>query len=783
MPEPTFPCPNPRCRLELAVGSEECSACGMCLSGPDAARLWQVNQQIVALTDESAQLVARLLRPASTRVPAMLGSPGTQFPTDDTSLAAAPFVGDPYPTTIATSPATARKSPSGQQLLLGLGALLLLSASAFFLFIVWSVVGIIGQALIMATVTGAAVAGSVMATKRGLSAAAETAAMIATGLLVIDLTAAHGLNLAGLGALPVDRYWAAAAVLGAALLVGWDRLVPRTQDGNPLRRVLVYRPAATLLLAVAPWCLLSALTSNGAPVAGLGLVALTSAALGVAALGFDEPLPQRAGTVTVVPRLPLSTFPLFGSAAVAFLMHLISGLQVGYEVSGDLADRYAVFGMLLLGPVLCAVLSSRAGARIGISEGMRSRLPMVATLWAVPVFGIPFLDLPYTVMVAASVVLGAVAVGVHLGWMTGSSPVRAAWRTALAGVVFVAQPLLCAVVYLLAENRERTLADAATFTPSLSATPAVLLVLVPVSVWAATACVAVVRLRSRRWVLTAQVSVLSTVIVALRDADATLWLGVSLCAVAANVALGRVAVRRAATGKKPAPPPQMTDAKTPRLAATFWDVTDVSAVLFGGIYTSIAIAHTYSVETLSLVLVTAGVLTLLYAASPHRLAFAYLGSLSISAGTAVLSWQAHIEAIEVYTGPLVLLLAGIGFVQWTRDHKQSTTLTMGPALSAAMGPTLLVAIGTGDNLRLLILTTFAVVALLVGLTRQWKAPVATSSLVLAAIAFTQGGPFVAYVPGWLILGVAGAALLTAGVAWERAVNAGRVANRWFHTLN
>ncbi|MGZ5405619.1 MAG: SCO7613 C-terminal domain-containing membrane protein, partial [Nocardioides sp.] len=78
---------------------------------------------------------------------------------------------------------------------------------------------------------------------------------------------------------------------------------------------------------------------------------------------------------------------------------------------------------------------------------------------------------------------------------------------------------------------------------------------------------------------------------------------------------------------------------------------------------------------------------------------------------------------------------------------------------------------------------FAVVALLVGLTQQWKAPVATSTLVLAAIAFTQGGPFVAYVPGWLILGVAGAALLTAGVAWERAVNAGRVANRWFRTLN
>jgi hypothetical protein len=141
-----------------------------------------------------------------------------------------------------------------------------------------------------------------------------------------------------------------------------------------------------------------------------------------------------------------------------------------------------------------------------------------------------------------------------------------------------------------------------------------------------------------------------------------------------------------------------------------------------------------------------------------------------------------VETTEAYTAPLVLLLAAIGYVQWTRDKAMPTYLTMGPALAAALGPSLLTSLGEGDELRLAAVTAVAVAVVLVGLWKHWKAPVTAGGLVLVVVAITQGGPLIAYVPGWIILGAAGAALLAAGVAWEMAVVAGRRAATWFGTL-
>jgi len=50
------------------------------------------------------------------------------------------------------------------------------------------------------------------------------------------------------------------------------------------------------------------------------------------------------------------------------------------------------------------------------------------------------------------------------------------------------------------------------------------------------------------------------------------------------------------------------------------------------------------------------------------------------------------------------------------------------------------------------------------------------------VAITQGGPLIGYVPGWLTMAVGAAALLAAGVLWERAVVAGHRATAWFESL-
>jgi hypothetical protein len=154
----------------------------------------------------------------------------------------------------------------------------------------------------------------------------------------------------------------------------------------------------------------------------------------------------------------------------------------------------------------------------------------------------------------------------------------------------------------------------------------------------------------------------------------------------------------------------------------------------------------------------------------------------ISAGTSNLLSAAEVGQVEAYTLPLALLLAGIVAVQWHRDPSRPTLLIAGPALSVALAPSLLVAVRDGDSARLTAVTLAAVAVLLAGLVRRWKAPVTVGGLVLAVAAVTQGGPLIGYVPGWVILGVGAAALLVAGVMWEKAVVAGRRANAWFGAL-
>src|SRR5690606_25947019 len=121
------------------------------------------------------------------------------------------------------APTAPRGGLSGQQLLLGLAAFLLLSGVAFFLAVVWSLIGVIGPALVMVALTVTAAGGAVLATRKRLPAAAETAAVIASGLVVLDLSAAHGLGLADLDRLDLSQYWAGGGLLGALVLLGFDR--------------------------------------------------------------------------------------------------------------------------------------------------------------------------------------------------------------------------------------------------------------------------------------------------------------------------------------------------------------------------------------------------------------------------------------------------------------------------------------------------------------------------------------------------------------------------------
>jgi hypothetical protein len=110
-------------------------------------------------------------------------------------------------------------------------------------------------------------------------------------------------------------------------------------------------------------------------------------------------------------------------------------------------------------------------------------------------------------------------------------------------------------------------------------------------------------------------------------------------------------------------------------------------------------------------------------------------------------------------------------------------LTSAPALTLAVVPSLLVAVTGDDVLRLLLVVLVGMALLVLGVARALQAPVLLGALTLGIVALVQGSPFLAYVPAWVLLASAGAALLTIGVLWESALARGRQLGRWVHGLH
>lgn len=660
----SFDCPH--CQEPCLPGMTACPACHLRLVGPEAYRLWEVHLQIGRLQAEADRLIAVLLAPAS----AVSAGPGVPSGPSGRPVAAA----------------AVRRPLSGQQVLLGLGTMLLLSAAAFFLLVAWLLVGVTGQVAIMLGVTVVAAAGTVLATRRGLPAAAETSAVLASGFVLIDLAGAHALGLAGLDAVPGQRYWTFGCLLAGLVLLGADLLVPRRVAGRPAHRIRVYRPVAGAMLALAPWLALAWAdpAGNGLPV-GLLLVALAN---GATALGLGR---------------------LDASAAVTRARPVAAGIA--------LASGVVALGASVVTAPLAAIAA-------------------------------------VAVLVAAAMTAGLLG---HVGGLSRLPEARVR-DLGLAGAV--AQPLLVVAI----EWRAETLGTA----------PLALMV-VPSLAWLVTSVAGATRTRLAGWLLAAHVAAAAALARLVTDRGEFVGVVVALAAFVGCTALAMTAVRRAGVSL-----PE-------ERIARFWTATERITVGFGAGYAVAAVAAAAQVgahapRTVALTCFVIGVATLVHAASPGRLAFAYLGSLAISAGSDVLAADAGVETVEVYTLPLVILLAGVGLVQWRRDHRLPTMLTLGPSLSVLLLPSTLAAIAGGDGGRLAGVTCAGVAAVIVGLVRRWKAPVTVGSVVLATVAVTQGGPYVSYVPGWVTLGLAGSVLLAIGVSWERAVLTGRRANAWYGTL-
>jgi hypothetical protein len=330
-----------------AVGDEaRCPSCGLALRGPLATQLWQVSAEIVRLQGVRARLIAAL-RPAR---------PDAAAPPAPSAAAPAPVKpAVAYPPWQPPAPRKEWTPQRVQNLLLIVGALLLVAASVTFTVLAWGRLGIGGRAAVMVGVTAVTGWSARWVDRRGLTASAEVIALLTVLFAAVDAYAARRTNLAGLAGTDAATFWTVASPLLAAGAAGFARLVP----ARSLR-------AAALAGVQAP-LLITAVRLHDVTLAQRGAFLVAQAA----ALAYGARYLRG-----------LAVFA-YASAAASWLAGSALALTTAYEASGRVDVRVAAGVLVLAGAAallapgdrvypagvatLAFVLAALAPARLGLS--------------------------------------------------------------------------------------------------------------------------------------------------------------------------------------------------------------------------------------------------------------------------------------------------------------------------------------------------------------------------------------------------------------------------------
>ncbi|MCV2487982.1 hypothetical protein OF117_01285 [Geodermatophilus sp. YIM 151500] len=225
-----------------------CPTCGLPAAGRAALVVARIGATLSELAADRDALLATLRAAAAASAPSPPPAPGPPPPAPGQAPAAPPA--RPGPPSVPAAPAARvarRPRLSPQQVLVALGALLVVAAAVAFVAVAWTRLGVAFQAAVMSVVTGLACAASAWTARRGLRATEEALAAAGVALLVVDLTAARALGLLGLDGVPLRSWTAAtcAAVLAAGLLLG--RVTASTATW-PLTALLAVQALPFLLL-------------------------------------------------------------------------------------------------------------------------------------------------------------------------------------------------------------------------------------------------------------------------------------------------------------------------------------------------------------------------------------------------------------------------------------------------------------------------------------------------------------------------------------------------------
>ena len=813
--------PCPACGLPLPASPASCPSCGLSLTGPAAARLWEVDQSLAALRLERESLL-RDLRAFGTR-PAEL-APAT-----------APLVAmGPSGAPVAAAP---RRRWTTQQTLLAVGVLLVLVAASIAVAVAWFLIGRYGQMVVMGGFTALAAWSSLLLSRRRLASTAEALALVCGGLLLLDATAARRFGLFGLD--HVDSRWftiasglVVAVVLAAlhrrdrrvaafALLsltaasTAWLGVVALPDDNGVAVAVLALSGAAVFcaLHLVLPeslgvvrraasgpaavWFAVAGLASGtgalvvylpqpgqGPPAKGLlsVLVLAVTAGAGVEAVRRVVTVrAARAGTTAAV-RADWLARPASGDWRAVGVVAAVSTVAVPAGVLG-LSQQLGALGTALLACVVAAVGVALVwqrpfGASLGQwwTEGQAALALLVLDASAAALGSHPA---TVAALVATSGAAGATGV-LRAGWRATAAGASA---LALTGAVAVAGEMTTATAQSLALSvLAVALTTAALSRPgrpeevtvgAVSALAALLALALALGhhlpdVVVVAALLAVAGPATAVAVLRPPLRAEATGVAAAATAWAV-WLGGGVAGREAQLAaFAFLAAALVALGVW-----RRGHTEEPVLAGTG------ALVAFAAVGCALARDWTHAGAGLA---TAYGLIAVAYAALPHRRAVVALGVAGLTAATWVELANMDVTTPEAYTLPLAALLLAAGL--WSRHelHGHSWPIA-GPGLAVGLVPSALLT-ATDDALaRPLVTVVVAAAVLSVGAFRRWQSLVVLGAVAASVVALTQLGPVIASLPRYLTLGTVGVALLAVGARYEQRRADARHAVSWLASMS
>lgn len=832
--------PCPACGADLPPQPVRCPRCGVRLTGPDAVRLWEVDQAIARLSTERSALLATLAAPGqgaatAATVPAApaaappSAAPGGAAPRAAVASAVGP-TGPTGPTGAGHADVRAagpHRSWTTQQTLLAVGALLVLVAGSIALAVAWFLIGRWGQVIVMAGLTTLASWAAMAASRRRLPSTAEALAVVAGGLLLLDVSAARRFGLAGLDRVDLHAYTAVSAVLVAVLLA-----VLHQRD----QRIAAFG-VLSLTAASVSWGAVVAAPDRPLPAAALAL--LGGGLFG----GLHLVLPSSWGVVRRAATGPAAAWVLLGSATAAVEAAQVQPGQL--RATALLADLLLLVVAVLGAAVVAAVVRVRA-ARLGSRAAVRADwaarwhagdwravgvVAAVASLTApCAVLGVA-VQLSPVAAAALGVLLAALVVAVvalrPLGHSVGqhwleAQAVAAVGATFLAALAHGSQPaqacvlagaaVASAAVAALRPTRRGAASGVAAgaavtsawLTANLVGATAVALTLAG----AGLALVAGALTRPRR-AEELPVGAVGAVTLAAALAQAvaaglapSVLVAVLACGTTAGAATAvlRPRLRPAATGVTALLGTALAR-ETGLLVSAYaeWVAVMVTALVLagvagwrrgrpeegvlGGFALAVGVAAlalgldrdlTHSTATAAGLYAAASVV---YAMLPGRRAVVLAAVAAATTATWVELWHADVSTLEAYTVPPAVLLLAAGL--WSADLLgRRSWLVAGPALLVGLVPSALHTAVDDSVARPLITVTVAVAVLVVGAWRRWQALVVVGAFAAVVVAVTQLGPYAVHLPRFLTLGTLGVALLAVGARYEQRRADARRAASW-----